>query len=134
MAATDQNYRNQYGLDIVFAVSSVLMLGSLVWMMADDYFREYKVEQRIYRDVEMAMAQREALQAMPTLADFEQAKAKVDVAKKERDSNQDQINKLDSEIREKLPAKEREELKLANYKAELDSKNSFYDIAVEQHG
>src|SRR5436190_1608529 len=64
MAATDQNYRNQYILDIVFAVSSILMLASIVWMLWDDYMREYKTEQRQFRDVEAAMAQREALKKM----------------------------------------------------------------------
>ena len=36
MAATDQNYRNQYALDIVFAVSSILMLVSVLWMFVQD--------------------------------------------------------------------------------------------------
>ena len=46
MAATDKTYRDQYHLDIVFALSSILMLVSLVWMFMQDYYREYKEEQR----------------------------------------------------------------------------------------
>ena len=46
MAATDKEYRNQYILDIVFAVSSIVMLATIVWMLADDFNREYKTEQR----------------------------------------------------------------------------------------
>ena len=65
MAATDQTYRNQYSLDVVFAVSSILMLLSIVWMLVQDFQREYKTEQREFRDVEVAMAQREALAKMP---------------------------------------------------------------------
>ena len=42
MAATDQNYRQQKTLDIVFAVSSILMLLSIFWMLWDDYNREFK--------------------------------------------------------------------------------------------
>ena len=61
MAATDQTYRNQYSLDVVFAVSSILMLVSIVWMLVQDFQREWKTEQRVFRDVEVAMAQREAL-------------------------------------------------------------------------
>ena len=56
MAATDQNYRNQYVLDIVFAVSSIIMLLSIVWMLVADYQREYKTEQREFRDVEVTAA------------------------------------------------------------------------------
>ena len=42
MAATDKPYRNQKTLDIVFAVSCILMLVSIVWMLVADYNREYK--------------------------------------------------------------------------------------------
>ena len=65
MAATDQNYRNQKGLDIVFGVSCVLMLLSVVWMFWQDYSREFKVEQRDFRDVEAAVAERQMLQLVP---------------------------------------------------------------------
>ena len=46
MAATDQTYRSQRMLDIVFGVSCLLMLLSVVWMFAQDYYRDFKVEQR----------------------------------------------------------------------------------------
>ena len=39
MAATDQPYRNQYRLDVVFGVSCVLLLASTAWMMYDDHVR-----------------------------------------------------------------------------------------------
>ena len=42
MAATDQTYRKQYTLDIVFGASSVLMLVSIVLMFAQDYYRPFK--------------------------------------------------------------------------------------------
>ena len=46
MAATDKPFRDQTTLDIVFAVSNILMLLSIVWMFWQDYDREYKDEQR----------------------------------------------------------------------------------------
>ena len=55
MAATDQHYRNQKTLDIVFAVSCVLMLISTIWMLVQDYNREYKAIQREFRDVEATL-------------------------------------------------------------------------------
>jgi mono/diheme cytochrome c family protein len=134
MAATDQTYRNQYALDIVFAVSSILLLGSTVWMLWDDYQREYKTEQRIFRDVEMAMAQREALIKMPGKDAFLVARKEVDDAAAERKKNQDKIDKADAEYRKLLPEKDRADLKLADHKADLDSKTSFYDIEVEHNG
>jgi cbb3-type cytochrome oxidase cytochrome c subunit len=65
MAASDQTYRKQKLLDIIFAVSGILMLLSIVGMFAQDYFREFKVEQRRFRDVEAAMAERSLLDVLP---------------------------------------------------------------------
>src|SRR5262245_44473992 len=83
MAATDQPYRNQYTLDVVFGISSILMLLSLLWMFVQDYNREYKVEQRPFRDVEVALAQRLALEQIPSLKEFEEAEASVAEAREE---------------------------------------------------
>ena len=58
MAATDKHYRDQNLLDFVFAASSILMLVSVIWMFAQDYFREFNTDQRAFRDVEEAVAQR----------------------------------------------------------------------------
>src|SRR5947199_10323376 len=85
MAATDKNYRDQYTLDIVFAVSSILMLVSIVWMFMQDYNREFKDEQRSFRDVEAALAQRQALDQMPNLEQFEKAQSAVEEARAYRD-------------------------------------------------
>jgi cytochrome c2 len=65
MAASDQTYRSQKLLDIVFAVTGILMLLSIVGMFTQDYFREFKVEQRRFRDVEAAMAERSLLDVLP---------------------------------------------------------------------
>jgi cbb3-type cytochrome oxidase cytochrome c subunit len=134
MAATDQNYRSQYALDIVFAVTSILMLASIVWMLVDDYNREYKTEQRIFRDVERAMAQREALAKLPSADDFDRAKLEFEKARDQRKKNDPTIAEYAAQISKLLPAKEEADLKLQNLKADLDSKKSFYDIAVDQTG
>ncbi len=55
MAATDQTYRNQKTLDVVFAVSCILMLIGTLWMFWQDYDRPFKHVQREFRDVEEAM-------------------------------------------------------------------------------
>ena len=55
MAATDQPYRSQRILDMVFAVTCIAMLLSLVWMFVQDFNREFKTVQREFRDVEAAM-------------------------------------------------------------------------------
>src|SRR3954468_12845949 len=65
MAASDQTYRNQRGLHLVFAVSSVAMLGTTIWMFWDDYNRPFKKEQRVFREVEEELAKRSILAAAP---------------------------------------------------------------------
>src|SRR5947208_12267397 len=66
MAATDTTYRNIKRLHVVFAVSSLVMLVTIIWMFADDYYRDWKVEQRVFFDVEEEMAKRAALAAAPS--------------------------------------------------------------------
>src|SRR6266403_184143 len=63
MAASDQTYRNQKALHVVFAASSVVMLVTTGWMFWDDYNRPFKTEQRVFRDVEEELAKRATLRA-----------------------------------------------------------------------
>jgi mono/diheme cytochrome c family protein len=132
MAASDQTYRNQRILDIVFGVSNVLMLLSIIWMFAQDYNREYKKEQRTFRDVESAMSIRGALEKMPTKADFDAAQAQLEKARANLPT--DEIKELENKISQELSAKVDAEHKYQAKKADFDSYNSLYDIAVDQHG
>ena len=45
MAATDQTYRDQKILDVVFGVSCALMLITTGWMFWQDYNRDWKAGQ-----------------------------------------------------------------------------------------
>src|SRR4051794_40896736 len=89
MAATDQHYRNQKTLDIVFAVSCILMLLSTVWMFWDDYNKQWKKEQRAFRDVEEAINERIMLDKLPDETRMKElrdavAKAREDLAKEKK--------------------------------------------------
>src|SRR5262245_58194409 len=86
MAATDKTYRDQKALDIVFAVSCVLLLLSIVWMFAQDYYRDFKQVQRTFRDVEAAMTERAMLDKLPDVAKAQQAASAVDEARAEVES------------------------------------------------
>src|SRR5437764_14419182 len=65
MAASDQTYRKQKSLHLVFAISSLAMLVTTVWMFWDDYNRPFKKEQKLFRHVEEEMARRAALDSAP---------------------------------------------------------------------
>jgi mono/diheme cytochrome c family protein len=132
MAATDQTYRPQRTLDIVFGVSCVLMLASIVWMFAQDYFREYKVEVRDFRDVEEAMALSDVMARMPDetrLEQIEAAEKEVAAATEERDALQEAAAKEGKDLNLK---KIKAENKAQELKAEYDSKSSLYDKEVEK--
>src|SRR5215213_9060734 len=101
MAATDQTYRSQRALDIVFGVSSLLMLVSIVLMFMQDYNRPWKTEQRVFLKVESVAAQRDALDQVFQITDrYDEAMLKVDKALHKRRQNEKRIEELDAEIRE----------------------------------
>jgi mono/diheme cytochrome c family protein len=154
MAATDQLYRNQKTLDVVFAVSCVLMLIAIIGMFTQDYFREFKTEQRSFRDVEEAMAQRALLATLPNdvldrirnaPSDSEQDKAMQDFEKflGSRNKAQEEVEKTKAAAEEERKKDEQKihdkQVQLAradtNYrglKATYDSKESLYNIAADE--
>src|SRR5262249_26363072 len=133
MAASDATYRNTRALNIIFAASSIVMLITIIGMFAEDYFRDWKVEQRLFYDVEEEMAKREVLASAPR----EELVAKI--AERERDlgAKKDALKTKRAEMEKglgDLPARKlKAENKKADVKASVDSKKSLYDIAVEQH-
>lgn len=131
MAATDQNYRKQKTLDIVFGVSCLLMLLSIVWMFAQDYYRDWKVVQRDFRDVDEAVTQRMLLDqigdalldaAAKEAENVKEMRANVEKAKKENDSK----------IKEALAGRDQIGATTSSLKANLDSIKSLRDIAVDE--
>src|SRR5688572_20733854 len=124
MAATDQHYRNQYFLDVVFAVSSILMLVSVILMFVQDYNREFKTEQRQFRDVESALAQRLALAQLPSAQEVEKVQVAVKQAREERNNRESEYRQNREQIEELLPKKERSEVRFQTVKADLESRIS----------
>jgi hypothetical protein len=135
MAASDQTYRNQKALDVVFGVSCVLMLVSLVWMFWDDYNRAWKKEQREFRNVEEAMADRVAVSKLPDPAAYraavreqEQAEARL------KKYHQDDLDQIEKDMQALRAPQIRSDERARTIKADLDSFRSFYDIEVQRHG
>jgi mono/diheme cytochrome c family protein len=132
MAASDQTYRNQKGLDVVFGVSCVLMLVSVIWMFQQDYSREFKVEQRDFRDVEAAVAERQMLNLVPDqqlMEQIDKTEQQLAEAAEERDR---EAKALSTEMKQALTHKVEAEAKAQAVKADRDSILSIYNIAVEE--
>src|SRR5262249_21874047 len=128
MAASDKLYRPQKTLDIVFAVSCVLMLVSIFWMLAVDYSRPYKRVQRGCRDVETARTERQMLDKLPDetkISEIREAQDAYNAAKAKVNQNYQSVKgQLEKALGEKANAE--------NYrqacKADLDSVTSLYNI------
>jgi cbb3-type cytochrome oxidase cytochrome c subunit len=133
MAASDKPFNNQRTLDIVFAVSNILMLLSVVWMLWDDHFREWKVEQRLFRNVEVAVAQRAALDSLPTLDEFNEAKKKVEDGRKLRADKDSDLKTAQAKLIELRPAREKADQHFQTVKSDVESFTSLLYIAIE-HG
>ncbi len=131
MAATDQTYRNQKTLDVVFAVSCILMLIGTLWMFWQDYDRPFKHVQREFRDVEEAMNEYQMLAQLPSQEQMDEASKKVNEAKKNYEAAH---NNVLGKERELMAKHDLADNTYRSIKADLDSKTSLYNIAVEHVG
>src|SRR5262245_10354701 len=122
MAATDKTYRSQKTLDYVFAASCVLLLLSTLWMLIQDFNREFKTVQRDFRDVETALNERLMLNTLPepdAVKDRQRAVADA------RQDLADQRAKL-SELERQLAAnREKNDNTYRTIKADYDSRMSY---------
>lgn len=132
MAATDQTYRNQYRLDLVFGISCVLMLIGTVWMFAQDYFREFKQVQREFRDVEEGVAQQTLVSLAPTSYEMKAIEDAQAAVARNREILAQVKAKLAGRYNELLALKVKSEDKQRFIKADLDSINSFFNIAIDK--
>ena len=131
MAATDQTYRNQRILDIVFAVSCILMLLGTLWMFWQDYDRQFKHVQREFRDVEEAISEHQMIAALPSKEQVEAAQRRVDEAKKKLEEAHDKLRPTEREL---MAQHDLQDNKYRSIKADFDSKTSLYNIAIEHLG
>jgi cbb3-type cytochrome oxidase cytochrome c subunit len=131
MAATDQHYRNQRALDIVFAVSCILMLLSTIWMFWQDYARDWKGDQRKFRDVETAVNERLMLDRLPDPSVVDVKRQAAETARKEFNKAKADVAREDTRL---AAEHERADTTYRSIKAEYDSKMSLYDILNEEIG
>jgi mono/diheme cytochrome c family protein/cbb3-type cytochrome oxidase cytochrome c subunit len=131
MAATDQTYRKQKTLDVVFAVSSILMVLSLFWMFWQDYDREFKHVQRKFRDVEDGVFLRAMVEKLPNEERIKAInQAEADLAKA-KDELKDERPKHASAIRAALRDQAVAEEEAKSIKADYDFINSLVNIAQD---
>jgi mono/diheme cytochrome c family protein len=133
MAASDKPLRDQNTLDMVFAVSSIAMLVSAIMMFAQDYFREWKPEQRFFRQVEQTLAQRFAIDQIPSVEELDEAEAKLKEARDVHAQKQSEIAGWKKELARLAPGREVANITVNSIKSEYGSIQSLYYIDLE-HG
>jgi mono/diheme cytochrome c family protein/nitrate reductase cytochrome c-type subunit len=128
MAATDQTYRNQRTLDVVFGVSCLLMLLSVVWMFWQDYNREYKGVQREFRDVEEALNEHLMIRELPTPETVKEKRQAIADARKKLDAKRAELAPKEREL---MARRDIQDNVYRSIKADYDSRMSYYNIDVE---
>ena len=131
MAATDKHYRNQKTLNLLFAFSCVAMLLSILWMLVDDYKREYKQVQREFRDVEESVSLNAMLERLPHRKTLDDARDSVTEKRQRLDEKK---KDLDSEIRRFNVERAKIYSRYQDAKALFDSRSSYRDQEAEHLG
>src|SRR5262245_20738388 len=131
MAATDQHYRNQRTLNIVFALSSVAMFASVIWMMVDDYRKQWKRDQREFRNVEVGINLSLMLDNLPTEEELKESREAV---ADKRQAVEDKKAELTKIRKERLAERDVADAEYNAVKAYYDSRSSYRDQDVERYG
>src|SRR5262249_55923037 len=121
----------QYTLDIVFAISCVLMLIVVLWMMWADYDLDWKKQQRTFRDVETARNQRLMLEQLPDPAKIDELADQVKEMRAVRDKVREQVGPRQRELNAQ---REAADTRYRTIKADYDSRMSYFVIATEEYG
>ena len=137
MPASEETYRPQPILHIIFAISSVTMLLATVWMVLADHNRPWKSVQREFQVIErekLEAAKQEKLkeQKEKYAAQLQAIEQKIEAAKASASSRAAEINKLDRELNKLGAGFELLGMEKRFKKADLDSKRSLYDGMVER--
>jgi cbb3-type cytochrome oxidase cytochrome c subunit len=137
MPASEETYRRQSTLHVIFAITSVAMTLSIIWMIMADHLRPWKQVQRDFHEVERAklkaaeqeklQEQRATVQAQIEQIDQEVAQAQAQSAQRTAD-----LRKIDKELNTLLARTEKLDTDRRFKKAELDSLRSLYDGMIER--
>src|SRR5262245_27683652 len=130
MPATEETYRRQSTLHVVFAITSIAMMLSMVWMILADHLRPWKQVQRQFHDVETAKLEAAEKQRLEDLrlkhrAEIDRIDADIRRAEAEESENAGRIRVKKAQIDRARGKAQKLDTSRRFLKAELDSKRSF---------
>jgi biopolymer transport protein ExbB/TolQ len=137
MPATEETFRRQPTLHLVFAISSIAMLLATVWMVMADHLRPWKQVQREFQLIErdkLNASEKEKQAELDTKykSQLDQIAAKIEAANKSADERYSQIRALDTQISKLDATAEGLDMERRFKKTELDSKRSLYDGMIDR--
>jgi mono/diheme cytochrome c family protein len=137
MPATEETYRSQPTLHVVFAITSVAMTLSIVWMIMADHLRPWKQVQREFHRIEEAKLkanEKEKLQEQHARyqTQISEIDAKIKAAETQRHQNEPELRRIDAQIRSAEGLFQKLDTAKRFQKAELDSQRSLYDGMIDR--
>jgi cbb3-type cytochrome oxidase cytochrome c subunit len=137
MPATEETYRRQPTLHLVFAISSIAMLLSTVWMVLADHIRPWKQVQREFQTVErekLEASEKAKLEEQKSKyqAQIDTIDAKIEAADQSAAQRAAEITAIDRELSGLGGTAERLDTQRRFQKADLDSKRSLYDGMIDR--
>jgi cbb3-type cytochrome oxidase cytochrome c subunit len=136
MPATEETYRSQPGLHVVFALCSIGMTLSIVWMIMADHLRPWKETQRKFHRIEEAKLEANKVdklneQKAQHRDDIAAIDEKIKKARADAELHASDLRAIDNEIRLLGGKYEALDTQKRFVKAELDSQRSLYDGMVD---
>jgi mono/diheme cytochrome c family protein/peptidoglycan hydrolase CwlO-like protein len=137
MPATEETYRSQSTLHVVFAISSVAMLLATVWMILADHLRPWKQVQRQFFQIEDAKLhateqQKLQEQAAKHQKELDALDQQIAQAEQQERENSRAIRDLDDQIAAAQGLFDKLDTERKFQKAEIDSQRSFYDGMIDR--
>jgi cbb3-type cytochrome oxidase cytochrome c subunit len=130
-----ERHYNINTLNVIFAVSSIILLAALLWLFADDYSRTWKDYQRKFRSMEIGKTRGQyqgAVQKLQAEGEYQAILKNLETAREDFEAN---CNSEESR-RERIRRGAENDLRNQDYKfakAEYDAARYRYESAMAHH-
>ncbi len=137
MPATEETFRKQPTLHVVFAATSIAMTLVIVWMVMADHLRPWKQVQRGFHGVETAKLkaleqEKRAARTAKTQAELDRVNKKIAEADAIAARNASEIRAQEVEVDRTRAQFQRAEPAKRFLKAEIDGDRSEYDLLIDR--
>ncbi len=137
MPSSEETYRRQPVLHLIFAVSSIAMTLSIIWMIMADHLRPWKQVQREFHLFEREKLKADEQAALKSRAgkiqnQIDEFDKKIKEAEQGAAQRAADLNRLEKELKTLQARSEKLDTERKFKKAELDSLRSLYDGLIER--